>query len=374
MEKSFSFNLQNAKDYIKNDVKMFLDERGAPGVARYEIVKYPKLDKFVDKQLAFFWRPEEVNLDKDRRDFKDLNEAQQHIFTSNLKRQTMLDSINGRSPEMAFLPAVSLPELENWIILWGQNETLHSRSYTHIIRNIYPNPSEIFDEITEIEDIVACANDISVYYDELIKQNALYQAKLAGIDVPYDKYQHKKAIWMALNCVNALEGIRFYVSFACSWGFAEIKQMEGNAKIIKLICRDENLHLASTQWMLKNLPKDDSDFEKIREETLEDVKKLFIDTIKQEEEWADYLFEKGSMIGLSATILKDYVRYIGAKRMRTVGLEVDFDYPGQDPLPWTRKWIQGEDVQVAPQETEITSYLISNIDSKIDFDKLEDML
>ena len=249
------FKANKKRDY--NKVKMFLD--GNVDIQRYDVLKYKQFDKLTDKQLGFFWRPEEVDILKDAKDFKDLTDFEQHIFTSNLKRQILLDSVQGRSPNLAFLPIVSLPELETWIETWAFSETIHSRSYTHIIRNIYANPSKIFDEMLDIKEIVDCADSISANYDKLIEYNDLRTRGLAS----YDEYEHKKRIWKCLNSVNILEGVRFYVSFACSWAFAELKKMEGNAKIIKLIARDENVHLASTQQMLKLLKTDDKDFAKI---------------------------------------------------------------------------------------------------------------
>jgi ribonucleoside-diphosphate reductase beta chain len=250
----------------------FLDPEGGVAVQRYDTLKYRKFDQLTDKQLGFFWRPEEVDVYKDGKDFKDLNEHERHIFTSNLKRQILLDSVQGRAPAEAFGSLVSIPELENWVITWTFSETIHSRSYTHIIRNIYNDPTKIFDELMEIPEIVDCADDISKYYDDLIEQAGYYNLlgvgkhTVNGKERVVSKYELKKALYKTIMSVNILEGVRFYVSFACSWAFAELKKMEGNAKIIKLICRDENLHLASTQYLLKILPKDDPDYIKIAKE------------------------------------------------------------------------------------------------------------
>ena len=313
---------------------------GAPvNIARYENLKYKTFDNLTEKQLGFFWRPEEVDIGRDSKDFRSLSDHEQHIFTSNLKRQILLDSVQGRAPTEAFLPICSLPELENWIVTWTFSETIHSRSYTHIIRNIYSNPSEIFNNLLDIQEIVDCAKDISKYYDNLIKQ------------------PNKQNLWMALNAVNALEGIRFYVSFACSWAFAELKKMEGNAKIIKFIARDENVHLASTQQMLKLLVRDDPEYAAIREQCEEQVIQLFDSVVQQEKKWAEYLFKDGSMIGLNAELLGDYVEWIASKRMHAIGYKSLYRVEQANPLPWTQKWISGSDVQVAPQETEITSYI-----------------
>ena len=363
---------ERATNHLK--AKMFLDPNGGPEIARYEEVKYPTFENFTEKQLSFFWRPEEVDLSKDKLDFRDLTTYEQHIFTSNLFRQILLDSVQGRGPNLMLLPIASLPEIEAWIEAWGANETIHSRSYTHIIRNIYPNPSEIFDQITSIKEILDCAADVSKYYDALHYWNTFYQVQQLGKPTSgYSEYEHKKALWLCVNSINILEGIRFYVSFACSWNFAEQKKMEGNAKIIKLICRDENLHLGSTQYTLRTLPKDDPAYEKIKNETRDEVHQMFIDAMEQEKQWAKYLFKDGSMIGLNEEILCQYVEHIGVKRMRTIGLDIDFDYPTTDPLPWTKNWISGKDVQVAPQEAEISSYLVSDIKQDVDSTSLKDL-
>lgn len=366
------FDSNNKKDHLT--VKAFFDD--APTVARYDKVKYPWLEKLTDKQLGFFWRPEEVDIYKDAKDFKDLTPHEQHIFTSNLKRQILLDSVQGRAPMVAFGPICSLPELENWITTWTFSETIHSRSYTHIIRNIYPNPSKVFDEIMDIAEIVDCAHDISKYYDVLIKYNNITQENSYGEmyrfsdelwDRPISLYDHKKALWLALMSVNILEGVRFYVSFACSWAFAEVKKMEGNAKIIKFIARDENLHLAGTQQLLKALQKEDEDFSKIAEETKEESIGLFVAAVEQEKAWASYLFRDGSMVGLNEALLSEYIEWIANKRMTAVGLPSPYK-GGSNPLPWTQKWISGAEVQVAPQETEITSYVVGGVKKDVSAD------
>lgn len=350
--------------------KVFLDN--TVNVARYDKQKYPHFEKLTDKQLGFFWRPEEVDALRDAKDFKALSDHEQHIFTSNLKRQILLDSVQGRSPNVAFLPIVSLPEIETWIETWSFFETIHARSYTHIIRNIYSDPSIVFDEMLDIEPIVACSDEISKYYDDLIEYTSWYNLLGEGVhrvtranstepeEIDISRLELKRKIWNCLMSVNILEGIRFYVSFACSWAFAELKKMEGNAKIIKLIARDENLHLASTQTLLKTLIKDDKDFAKIAKQEHDTNVQMFIDAIEQEKEWADYLFKDGSMIGLNAKLLSDYIEWVGHKRMLNVQIESPYK-GGSNPLPWTQKWIQGQDVQVAPQETEITSYVIGGV-------------
>ena len=340
---------KNRKSHLNK--KMFFDE--GVDVARYDIVKYPQIERICDKQLGFFWRPEEVDILRDANDFKNLTESEQHIFTSNLKRQIVLDSVQGRCPNLAFLPLVSLPELETWVETWSFFETIHSRSYTHIIRNVYSDPSDVFDNIMNIKPITECAADIGKYYDNLMD--------ITESSKSYGSYEHKKALWLALNAVNALEGVRFYVSFACSWAFAELKKMEGNAKIIKFIARDENTHLASTQQILKILPQDDKDYVKIKKDCEEEVLQIFKDVVQQEQDWADYLFRDGSMIGLNAELLKQYVEWIATKRLRAIGMTSPYNTPAASPLPWTQKWIAGGSVQVAPQETEISSYIVGGV-------------
>ena len=354
-------NLKKNRDHTKS--LAFLDPKGGVGMQRYDTLKYRQFDKLTDKQLGFFWRPEEVDVLRDAKDFKDLTPWEQHIFTSNLKRQILLDSVQGRSPNMAFLPLVSLPELETWIETWAFSETIHSRSYTHIIRNVYNDPSKIFDEMYDIKEITDCASDITKYYDDLIEYTNWYnmlgvgEHTVNGKKIVVEEYELKKKLWLCLASVNVLEDVRFYVSFACSWAFAELKKMEGNAKIIKFIARDENVHLASTQQLMKLLPTDDKDYAKIRTETESEVARMFTDAVEQEKAWADYLFRDGSMIGLNAQLLKDYVEWIANKRMISVGYTSEYK-GGSNPLPWTQKWIAGGDVQVAPQETEISSYVV----------------
>lgn len=365
------FDIDNKVDHTK--VKAFLDPSGGPTIQRYDTLKYKQFDKLTDKQLGFFWRPEEVDIYQDAKDFKSLTPHEQHIFTSNLKRQILLDSVQGRAPVEAFNPVVSLPELENWIVTWTFSETIHSRSYTHIIRNIYSNPSKVFDELMDIKEIVDCASDISKYYDELIELSGYYNLlgegthTVNGKKVVVDLYQLKKLLWLTLMSVNILEGVRFYVSFACSWAFAELKKMEGNAKIIKLIARDENLHLASTQALLKILPTDDKDYAKIAKETEQECIQMFVDAVDQEKAWADYLFKNGSMIGLNSQLLCEYIEFICTRRMNNVGLKSPYNVKS-NPLPWTQKWISGSEVQVAPQETEISSYIIGGTKQDVDKD------
>ena len=349
------FQTEKTKDHVKS--LAFMDPNGGVDIQRYDTMKYRQFDKLTDKQLGFFWRPEEVDILKDSKDFKELTDWEQHIFTSNLKRQILLDSVQGRSPNVALLPLVSIPELETWIETWAFSETIHSRSYTHIIRNVYSNPTQVFDELMNIQEIIDCANSITVAYDELIEKTKYWELlgpgthTVNGKKIKVDEYELKKLLWKCIMSVNILEGVRFYVSFACSWAFAELKKMEGNAKIIKFIARDENVHLASTQTLIKLLPKDDPDFAKIAKETEQECVQMFMEAVEQEKAWAEYLFKDGSMIGLNSELLKKYVDWIAHKRIQAAGLSSPIKVDSMNPLPWTQKWIAGSDVQVAPQET-----------------------
>ena len=371
------FNITKKADHTKS--LAFLDPEGRVSLQRYDILKYKQFDKLTEKQLGFFWIPDEVDVTKDSNDFKQLTANEQHIFTSNLKRQILLDSVQGRAPSEAFGSIVSLPELETWIQTWTFNETIHSKSYTHIIRNIYSDPSIIFDEILDIKEIVDCASAISVNYDALIDKAAWYNLLGEGVhmvngrEITVDLYELKKALYKAVVGVNILEGVRFYVSFACSWAFAELKKMEGNAKIIKFIARDENLHLAFTQSLLKILPKDDPDYIKIAKETEKECIQMFVDAIEQEKQWAEYLFKDGSMIGLNAQLLCEYIEWIGCKRMVAVGLSCPYKVSQSNPLPWTQKWIAGAEVQVAPQEVQLSSYIIGGVTSDVTKDTFSGM-
>lgn len=364
-------NTENKKHHT--EAMAFLDE--GLGMQRYDVMKYKQFDKLTEKQLGFFWQPQEVDVSKDSKDFKNLTEHEQHIFTSNLKRQILLDSVQGRSPNLALLPITTLPELETWIETWAFSETIHSRSYTHIIRNIYPDPSVVFDTMLDNKEIVDCAGDISKYYDDLIEYSQYYQLlgegehTVNGKTVTIDRRELKRKIWMCLNSVNVLEGIRFYVSFACSWAFAELKKMEGNAKIIKFIARDENVHLGSTQYILtKVLPKEDPEFAEIAKECEPEIIQMFVDAVEQEKQWAEYLFKDGSMIGLNAELLNNYIEWICCKRMTALGIKCPYTTPQANPLPWTQKWISGAEVQVAPQETEISSYVIGGTKKDVNED------
>lgn len=319
-------------------------------------------------------------MSRDRIDYANLPEHEKHIFISNLKYQTLLDSIQGRSPNVALLPLVSIPELETWIETWSFSETIHSRSYTHIIRNIVNDPSVVFDDIVQNEYIIARAEDIACYYDDLIEYTQYYNLlgegthNVGGKLVTVSLRELKKKLYLCLMCVNVLEAIRFYVSFACSFAFAERELMEGNAKIIKLIARDEALHLTSTQHML-NLMRagaDDPEMAEIAVELQDECFKLFKKAAEQEKEWAAYLFKDGSMIGLNKEILAQYVEYITNLRMQAVGLPAGFEGATQNPIPWINAWLSSDNVQVAPQEVEISSYLIGQIDSEVSADDLGD--
>ncbi len=343
-------------------------------VARYDQQKYPIFEKLIEKQLSFFWRPEEVDLSTDRTEYADLPENEKHIFISNLKYQTLLDSVQGRSPNVALLPLVSIPELETWIETWSFSETIHSRSYTHIIRNIVADPSVVFDDIVSNDEIVKRAVSVTEYYDELIAlTNHMYANK---IDLAADNEFRKKiktALFLTVVSVNVLEAIRFYVSFACSFSFAERSLMEGNAKVIKLIARDEALHLSGTQNMITLMTEgqDDTEMAEIAKEQLDNIYKIFRQAAEQEKQWADYLFKNGSMIGLNANILKDYVEYITNVRLKAIKLDPIFENKS-NPLPWMNNWLVSDNVQVAPQESEISSYLVGQVDSKVDTDDFSD--
>nr|BET44627.1 MAG: ribonucleotide-diphosphate reductase subunit beta [Candidatus Aschnera chinzeii] len=346
-------------------------------IVRYDQQKYIAFEELIEKQLSFFWRPEEIDISRDRIDYYGLPENEKHIFISNLKYQTLLDSIQGRSPSIALLPLVSLPELETWIATWTFSETLHSRSYTYIIRNIINDPSFIFDRIVTNNEIIKRANDISIYYDNLIEMTGYYRMFgegnhiINGNNIEISLYKLKQLLYLCLMCINALEAIRFYVSFACSFAFAERKLMEGNAKIIKLIARDEALHLNGTQYMLNlmRFGKDDPEMCLIAHESQELCYDLFVRTAEQEKEWADYLFCNGSMIGLNKEILCEYIEYITNIRMRAIGLKLPYKIVS-NPIPWINSWLISDNVQVAPQEVEVSSYLVGQIDSEINLHDL----
>ena len=344
---------------------------GAPlGVQRYDSYKYPIFDKLTQQQLGYFWRPEEVSLQKDRADYQTLRPEQKHIFTSNLKYQIMLDSVQGRGPGMAFLPYCSLPELEACMTIWETMEMIHSRSYTYIIKNVYSDPSEVFDTILDDDKILSRAKTVTAAYDELISAAQQYgnsnDWKYAQEDVTYAEEslkELKRKLYRAVMNVNILEGIRFYVSFACTFAFGELKLMEGSSKIISLIARDESQHLVITQNILKNWSNgDDPTILEIMKEEEENVYKMFKTAVEEEKMWAEYLFKDGSMIGLNSKLLASYVEYVDNRRMKAIGFKPIFDTPmSNNPLPWTEHWLNSKMMQNAPQETEIESYVIGGI-------------
>lgn len=376
-------------DRTPNDAtkeQMFLGQ--SVNVQRYDQSKYQIFNDLTEKQKSFFWRPEEVDVSRDRLDFANLPEHEKHIFLSNLKYQTLLDSVQGRAPAIAFLPVISIPELEHWTVWWTSIEALHSFSYTHIIRNIVNDPTEVFDNIVVNEAILKRANEISKYYDDLIMYNQYYnlfgegtfevskQAKdykmYFNHRVEISKKELMKKLYLCMFSVNALEAIRFYVSFACSFAFAERKLMEGNAKIIKFISRDESLHLTVTQHII-NILKSGQEGElwkEVTEECEAETYEIFKTVVDQEKEWCKYLFKDGSMIGLNEVILNQYLEYVANMRMKAIGMEPFFPEVKHNPIPWINAWLTSDNVQVAPQEVEISSYLTSQVDSNVSKDDL----
>lgn len=349
-------------------------------VARYDQQKHLIFEKLTEKQLSFFWRPEEIDVSQDRIDYNALPDHEKHIFISNLKYQTLLDSVQGRSPNIAFLPIISIPELEVWITTQCFSETVHSRSYTHIIRNIINNPSEVFDDIVENKEIQKRAVEVCKYYDSLIESTQYYHLLGEGTHtinnekIVVSLRDLKKKLYLCIMSVNILEAIRFYVSFACSFAFGEREIMEGNAKIIKLIARDEALHLTGTQQILNILRngQDDLEYIDIANECKDECYQMFVDAAVQEKEWAEYLFQDGSMIGLNKDILCQYVEFITNIRMSAVGLKPAFPEATSNPIPWINTWLNSDNVQVAPQESEISSYLVGQIDNDVSAEDLGD--
>jgi len=340
------------------------------GVQRYDSYKYPVFDKLTTQQLGYFWRPEEVSLQKDRGDYHTLRREQKHIYTSNLKYQIMLDSVQGRGPGMAFIPYCSLPELEACMEVWGFMEMIHSRSYTYIIKNVYSDPSEVFDTIIGDERLLERARSVTESYDDFIQSAQSYGTsndwmyRLEGVNSAKETLNDvKRKLYRAVANVNILEGIRFYVSFACSFAFGELKLMEGSAKIISLIARDENQHLALTQNILNKWREgDDPEMQQIAKEEEEWVYKMFDRAVNEEKKWADYLFKDGSMIGLNDKLLQQYVEWIANRRLKAIGLKPQYDISANNnPLPWTQHWISSKGLQVAPQETEVESYVVGGI-------------
>ena len=347
------------------------------GVQRYDSFKYPVFDKLTQQQLGYFWRPEEVSLQKDRADYQTLSEEQKHIFTSNLKYQIMLDSVQGRGPGMAFIPYCSLPELESAMTVWEFMEMIHSRSYTYIIKNVYSDPTEVFDTILDDENILDRASSVTQSYDEFIEHAHQYDgstmwdlAREGHASGQWERVELKRKLYRAVANVNILEGIRFYVSFACSFAFGENKLMEGSAKILSLIARDESQHLVLTQNILNKWKDgDDAEMQRIAGEEEEYVKEMFQTTVNEEKMWADYLFKNGSMIGLNERLLHNYVEWIANRRMKAIGIKPMFDIPAKNnPLPWTEHWLNSKGQQNAPQETEIESYVIGGIKQDVKSD------
>jgi ribonucleoside-diphosphate reductase beta chain len=377
----FKFKANSTEKKVVNQMTVFnsqeVDTKKQPmffgqplGIQRYDTYKYPVFEKLTTQQLGYFWRPEEVSLQKDRGDYQSLRPEQKHIFTSNLKYQVMLDSVQGRGPGMAFAPYCSLPELEACMKVWEFMEMIHSRSYTYIIKNVYSDPSDVFDTILRDERILERAYSVTEAYNDFINSAQHYGTselwKHAQEQVPYaqvERYELKRKLFRAVANVNILEGIRFYVSFACSFAFGELKLMEGSAKIISLIARDENQHLVITQNILNKWKEgDDPEMQQICKEEEQWVYKTFENAVNQEKLWAESLFQNGSMIGLNDKLLQQYVEWIANRRMRAIGLRPLYDIPAKNnPLPWTEHWISSKGLQVAPQETEVESYIVGGI-------------
>jgi len=331
---------------------------GAPlGIQRYDEYRYPVFEKLTQQMLGYFWRPEEVSLQKDRADYETLRPEQKHIYTSNLKYQIMLDSVQGRAPGIALAPYCTIPELEGAMNIWQTMEMIHSRSYTYIIKNIYPDPSEVFDTIIDDENILERAASVTAAYDEFLNSAQAYDKGTVELK------EIKRKLYRAVANVNILEGIRFYVSFACSFAFGELKMMEGSAKIVSLIARDENQHLVVTQTILDKWKKgDDPVMQEIIKEEEEWLYGAFAKCVDEEKRWAEYLFRDGSMIGLNEKLLSQYVEWIANKRMKAIGLKPQYNIAMRaNPLPWTTHWISSKGLQVAPQETEVESYIVGGI-------------
>jgi ribonucleoside-diphosphate reductase beta chain len=375
-EKKMSYTTFNQNSNNALLEPMFLGN--SVNVSRYDQQRFVAFEKLIEKQLSFFWRPEEVDVSKDRSDWQSLTDSEKHIFISNLKYQTLLDSMAARSVNAVFLPLVSLPEVETWVETWAFSETIHSRSYTHILRNLFSDPGEVFDDIVVNPAILKRANSIAKYFDSVIITTQLLQSQgegsyeVDGAIIEVSTRKLKERLYLAVCSVNALEAIRFYVSFACSFAFAERELLEGNAKIIKLIARDEALHLTGTQHILNNWisGRDDPEMKIVAEELKEQGLQIFLDVVEQEKEWAQYLFKDGSMIGLNAAILNQYIEYISNQRLTAIGFDAPFDIKS-NPLPWMNAYLVSDNVQVAPQETEISSYLVGQVDSSVSSDDFD---
>lgn len=343
---------------------MFFGE--GKNLQRYDVQKYPFYDKLSNRMLSYFWRPEEVSLTKDNNDFNLLSDQERFIFTENLKYQILLDSVQGRSPFLTFGQAVTIPEVEEAIIIWDFFETIHSMSYSYIIKNVYPNPEKIFDDIMENTMIEERAGAVTHHYNEFYQYLIKYQAQQLGMkgEKEITLRELKKKMYLALISVNILEGVRFYVSFACAFAFAENKKMEGNAKIIKFIARDENEHLAITIKMIRDLRnRPEEGFVEIAAELDDEVYALFKDAAEQEMRWAEYLFERGSIIGLNDKLLIKYMKYLTDRRLKAIGLKPIYNEK-TNPLNWMNHWLRNDAVEVLPQETEISSYVVGGLDMK----------
>ena len=358
------YNLKTKTDYLQR--KMFLDPAGPVTIQRFEEVKYNKLVKFEQEARGFFWVPEEVNLSKDAQDFKESSDTVRHIFTSNLLRQTALDSLQGRGPSQIFTPVIGIPELESLVYNWTFFETnIHSRSYSHIIRNIYNVPKEVFNTIHDTKEIVDMASSVGKYYDELHRLNCQKE-----LNENVTEAEHIDAIWMALNASYALEAFRFMVSFATSLAMVENKIFIGNGNIISLILQDEILHRDWTAWMINQVVKEDPRFARAKEEKANEVYAMYQDVIREEKEWADYLFQKGPVIGLNATILKDFVDWTAVNALKEIGIKYQHSAPRSTPIPWFNKHVDTHKKQTALQENESTNYVIGVMSDDISYDEL----
>ena len=358
------YNLKNITDYLNR--KMFLDPAGPVTIQRFEEVKYKKVADFETTARGFFWVPEEISLSKDANDFKDASDAVKHIFTSNLLRQTALDSLQGRGPSQIFTPVISLPELEALVYNWTFFETnIHSRSYSHIIRNIYNVPKEVFNTIHDTKEIVDMASSIGLYYERLHMINC---RKELGEKFP--EQEHIKAIWLALNASYALEAFRFMVSFATSLAMVENKIFIGNGNIISLILQDELLHKGWTAWLINQVVKEDERFVRAKAECEAEVYQMYLDVIREEKEWADYLFKKGPVIGLNANILREFVDYTASVALKDIGIKYNHPAPKSTPIPWFNKHSDTSKKQTALQESESTNYVIGVMSENIDYEAL----
>jgi ribonucleoside-diphosphate reductase beta chain len=358
------YNLSKPTNYLSR--QMFLDPQGPVTVQRFEEVKYPKLQKFEEMARGFFWVPEEISLTKDKIDHKESSDAIKHIFTSNLLRQTALDSIQGRAPSQVFGPVCSIPELEALTLTWGFFETsIHSKSYSHIIRNVYGVPKDEFNKIHDTQEIVGMAANVGRYYEDLHQLNC---RKEVGENI--DVLTHKKAIWLALHASYALEALRFMVSFATSLAMVENKIYIGNGNIISLILQDELLHTEWTAWLINHVVKDDPDFVQIQAATSSEVYNLYMDVINEEKAWAEYLFKKGVVIGLNAEILKDFVDYTAFQKLKDIGIKYTENHPKSSPIPWFNKHVNINKKQTALQENESTNYVIGVMSDAVDFEEL----